>query len=86
MIVVKVELWSAITGVKSELARMHIVNDGTGTGTSGNYDITTLRGRSREDLDKNVPNRTAKVIKHPRLAKHVWELVGKALVAVGYIQ
>lgn len=83
MIVVRVELHSAVTGKVSELARMHICNIG-GTATKGDYSCTTLRGRSKADLDRRTPQRNGFVRKYPRLAVHVWHLVARSLVAMGY--
>lgn len=85
MIVVKVELHSAITGKVSELARMHISNVG-GTKDRGDYSVQTLRGRSKEDLDKRIVNRKGGVTNYPRLAIHVWHLIGRALKSVGYVE
>ena len=62
MIVVKVELHSAITGQISELARMHICNIG-GTATKGDYHSAALRGRSKADLDRRIPQRSGFVRK-----------------------
>jgi hypothetical protein len=89
MIIVKVELWSAIDGSKQELARMVIDNIG-GTHTMGNYRTRSLIGRSREALDRalhNIPmkvQRESQVIGHARLKLHVWHLVSKALLNMGY--
>lgn len=83
MIVVRVELHSAVDGSVRELARMHIANTG-GTGTLGDYDVRTLHGRSTADLDRRVTNRQGKVARHARLSLHVWHLVAKALQSVGY--
>jgi hypothetical protein len=87
MIVVKVELWSAINGRKTELARMTIDNIG-GTASRGDYRIRTLRGRSAEALDRallsNTVQREGRVAGHARLALHVWHLVAKGLLAAGY--
>lgn len=83
MIVVRVELHSAITGQVSELARMNIANVG-GTATKGDYHCETLRGRSKADLDKRVQQRVGSVLGYPRLSIHVWHLVARALVAMGY--
>lgn len=84
MIVVRVELHSAITGRIQELARMHICNRGDGSNELRNYDVRTLRGRSREQLDKNVVQRTGGLEKFPSLRKHIWVLVLSALVTCGY--
>jgi hypothetical protein len=85
MIVVKVELWSAVTGQKTELARMEIANKGDHpVHSKGNYTVRTLRGRSTVDLDKGTPHRSAEVSNWPRLALHVWNLVAVALSEMGY--
>ncbi|WP_033965647.1 MULTISPECIES: hypothetical protein [unclassified Sphingomonas] len=87
MIVIRVELWSAITGEKSEIARMTIDNIG-GTVQRGDYRARTMRGRSLEALHKamlsNTIQREGKVFGHERLRLHVWNLVAKALTAMGY--
>jgi hypothetical protein len=87
MIIVRVELWSAVTGQRTELARMTIDNIG-GTNERCDYRIRSLRGRSEEALDRalinNTVQREAKVLGHPRLREHVWNLVAKGLVACGY--
>lgn len=84
MIVVRVELHSAITGRATEFARMIIANDGSGTGPIGHYLATTLRGRSREALDRRVVQRSAGIRDWPRQRLHVWNLVATALTAMGY--
>ncbi len=83
MIVVRVELHSAITHNITELARMTISNVG-GTNEHGDYEVKTLRGRSREALDKYITNRQGDVKNYPRLAIHVWHLVAEALKSVNY--
>lgn len=83
MIVVRFELHSAIDGEVSELARMNICNIG-GTKHHGDYQVETLRGRSTEQLNRQIIQRQATVTGHPRLSKHVWHLVAKALIAMGY--
>lgn len=91
MIVVRVELWSAITGEKSELARAVISNEG-GTAQRGNYLARAMRGRDEAALQKNMidvmrgakPIHEARVENHARLSEHVWNLVAKSLTAMGY--
>ena len=83
MIVVRVELHSAITGHCTELARMLISNVG-GTATKGDYKIETLRGRDKKALDLRNVMHTGEVKNHSRLALHVWHLVAKALKSVKY--
>lgn len=84
MIIVKVELHSAVTGDVTELARMRIHNDGTGTGRHGNYFGVSFRGRSKESLDKHTTMKTAEIKNWPRLDFHVWNLVSKMLKEMGY--
>lgn len=84
MIIVRVELHSAITGKTTELARMRITNDGTGSANFGNYDGATLRGRSANELDRGTVQRTARVAGYPRQRLHVWNLVSGMLNAMGY--
>ena len=83
MIVVRVELWSARDGQRTELARMHICNVGS-TFDLRDYDVTTLRGRSTADLDRGTAQRRGAVKGHPSPRLHVWHLVGRALAALGY--
>lgn len=95
MIIVRVELWSAVNGEKTELARMIIDNIG-GTAQRGDYRCRTLRGRSAEALNAAMTRlnkgqggaitREGKVVGHARLAEHVWNLVAKALSGMGYGQ
>jgi len=83
MIIVRVELHSAITRKVTEIARMKICNTG-GSVERGDYYVATLRGRSREQLDRAVVTREGDVNDYPRQAIHVWHLVARALVAMGY--
>lgn len=88
MIVVKVELHSAITGKVTEIARAVIHNVG-GTNTHGDYKCFTLRGRDAEALEKNMRNcghhvRDGAVSAYPRLALHVWNLVARSLASMRY--
>ena len=87
MIIVTVYLDSAIHPSRSkELARMHISNIDTGSEPSGLhcYDVQTLRGRSKEDLDKRIVNRHGKIDQVESDAHHVWHLVAEALKSVQY--
>lgn len=85
MLVVRVELWSAVTGEKTEIARSYIANIG-GSHDLGDYEIVTFRGRDAKALDRKTVQRRAFVRQHPRLRDHVWTLVAKALVACGYLK
>lgn len=84
MIVVRVELWSAITGAKTELARMEICNDETGTFQRRNYIARTLTGRSTAQLDRRKTERQAEFKNYPSERVHIWNLVAAVLETLGY--
>lgn len=84
MIIVSVQLLSAVDGRHEEIARMEICNMGTGTYRSGNYSAETLRGRSTQDFARRTRQRIAYVNGHPRIREHVWNLVAKALRNLRY--
>jgi hypothetical protein len=83
MIIVRVELHSAITRTVTEIARMRITNIG-GTRSVGHYSAETLRGRSSKQLAQGVRQRAGAVRDYPRLKIHVWHLVARALIAMKY--
>lgn len=88
MLVIKVELWSH--GFKEHaqtLARMDIINDGTGSNDIGNYVVQLWRKGSKSiddgiiysnEEDKRIVNRST-VKGHKRQTYGVWHLVMKAL-------
>lgn len=90
MLVVKVELHSAITGNVTELARAVIYNDGTEPSAKrGNYRCYSVRGRDAATLERRMREcghhaRDGEVKAYPRLRLHVWHLVARALTAMGY--
>ena len=87
MIVVTVELWSAITGSKTQLARMHICNDGEASSQNhriGDYIGTVFRGRDAVALAKGSVQKTGAVKGYRRLDLHVWNLVARMLAGMGY--
>jgi hypothetical protein len=84
MIIVRVELHSAITGNVTELARMEICNDGRGSENTGHYQGGTLVGRAAAALDRGIVNRKGEVRDYPRQRLHVWHLVARMLDAMGY--
>ena len=84
MIVVRVELWSARTGEKTELARMEICNDATGTLERRNYLARTLRGRSTAQLNARQQQRNCEIKGWAAPKLHVWNLVAVALGSMGY--
>lgn len=75
MLVVKIELHSANTGQTSEIGRMRIYNDGTGTKERGNYVVEVFRKSTKNVLRKST------VKDYPRLDYNVWRLVSRALRA-----
>jgi hypothetical protein len=83
MLVIRIELWSAITGKKTEIGRMHLWNDGTEASEQlGNYEGAVLR---KPDFDhKKEPTRTGVVKRYRRLARPVWDLVAEMLINMGY--
>jgi hypothetical protein len=84
MIEVSVTLISARDGSKTELARMHICNDETGTLSLRNYISRVLRGRSTKQLDADHVHKTGTVKNWPAESRHVWHLVAVALGKMGY--
>lgn len=84
MIVVRVELWSAISGARTELARMHIANDGSGTMRRASYLGQTFVGRRTADLDRERVSKQGRVPDWPRNDFHIWNLVARMLEAMGY--
>lgn len=83
MIVVRVELHSAIDGSVTELARAIIANVG-GTEKRRNYAATVFRGRSTADLDKRVELRSCSISNWPSPTVHVWNLVATVLNKMTY--
>ena len=73
MIVVKVELHSALTGQITLLGKALIANTGTGTATRGNYWMD-LMGRNNVAMKDRV-----RIENWPRKAKHPWALVARML-------
>lgn len=76
MIVVKIELHSASTGQVSELGRVEIINDGTGTVGRGNYRVRRI-GKHRRRLGEE-----ARVENHARKSRTIFNLLRKALEAL----
>jgi hypothetical protein len=88
VIVVKIELHSAITGGVTEIGRMLIGNVG-GTVDQGEYDVKVLRRRDTpvscdpafDDWDDASVTREGTVKRYPRLSHNVWRLVVRALLS-----
>lgn len=82
MIIIRVEVWSAITGKVTEIARMKIANTGTSKSVKlGDYEGYVLRKPA-------FTHRTRKgsVKGHRRQDLPVWSLVGKMLKSMGYVK
>lgn len=88
MIVVKIELHSAVTGRITEIGRMLIGNVG-GTADRGDYDVKVLR-RSNMPVDGEADfdqwydasvTREGTVKRYPRLSYNVWRPVIRALLS-----
>lgn len=87
MIVVRIELWSARTGERSELGTIYIANDGDRTNVNpnrGDYIVKQARKGQKYEQAWTRPAREAKVLDHARLTLPVWSLVLKALQALGH--
>lgn len=89
MIVVRVELHSAVTHAITEIARMDICNESHLCGQPdpenlGSYGVYVMRGRDRDTLAKRRVQREGKFGQYPRKRLHVWNLVLCALVSAGY--
>lgn len=87
MIVVRVELWSAITGQKTDLGSVVIDNLGSGSRTRGDYRVRQVKkGGDLMDMVRGAANpvRQSHVMGHPRLSNPVLNLVFKALKALGH--
>jgi hypothetical protein len=82
VLVIKIELHSAITGAVTEIGRMNLANDGHGTAELGHYKAQVLRRGNSEpgwEENKNKITRTGAVDNYPRQAYNVWRLVLRAL-------
>ena len=85
MIVVKIELHSAITGKVEEIGRTIIHNVGTTKdGKRGWYKVAV--GRKKADTFNSAevlmnPIRTGEVDDYPRLSYNVWRLVIRSLLS-----
>lgn len=74
MLVVKIELHSAITGKITEIGSMKLWNTGAGTRRRGDYRAELLSGRCKAKL-----NPRGEVRDYPRLSYTAWELLRQML-------
>lgn len=86
MIIVRVELLSAITGKTTELARMHIINDESGNDNSRNYKGISFRGRDKSMLNLGTVQKEASLKNWKSKQFHIWNLVRAMLTNLGYTQ
>lgn len=84
MIRVTVELLSANTGERTELARMDICNDGTSNHRLRNYFALLYRGRGQAQLDRRTTLRQTAIKEWPSEEVHIWNLVATMLKQMGY--
>lgn len=86
MLVVRVELHSAITGQVTELSKVVICNDGTSHDVRyGNYYGYVIRKGGKLNNKKAIlKGRRGEVKGHARLREPVWSLVAKVLKSLGY--
>lgn len=94
MLVVKVELHphgDSTPENVTELARMIIANDGTGTPKLGNYWGRAAKGTIKGDhmiapaiMHESRKLRDGTVRDYPRQSKHVWNLVARMLKSMGF--
>ncbi len=84
MIIVRVELLSAVTGKTTELARMHISNTGEGTDRRCDYVGETFIGRDKAALQRGTVSKRGRVAGWRRHDFHIWNLVHRMLREMGY--
>ena len=74
MLIVSIRLVSARTHEETELGRIHIANQGTGTQKRGNYTAQIMRRGTADKVQTTV-----EIYDYPRLSYSVWELVRRVL-------
>lgn len=88
MIVVPIQLWSAITGAQTTLGTMVIDNVATRKGGSeADYRVRMYKKTAKqivEQVHTEKPIREGQVIGHKRVKEPVQNLVAKALKEMGY--
>jgi hypothetical protein len=90
MLVVKIELWPHGFGDEyvRTIATMVIANKG-GSSELGDYQVATAADGSQPKDPHALfarSDRRGEVLGHPRLKAHVWNLVAKALRALGHAE
>lgn len=85
MLIITIDLYSAVTGKRKNLGTLMIANDGTGTNSRGNYYAHAFRaGTELKELRNKKPIRKSKILNYPRLTAPVWSLIAEALKGMGY--
>lgn len=87
MLVVDMELWSAVTGEQMSLGLIIIDNISTyNNGRTADYRVRAwAKGTTIKHIKNGKkPMRESKVLSHPRQSKPVWNLLMKALDQMGY--
>lgn len=69
MLKITIELISAIDGHQELVGIGYIINDGSGTPMSGNYDISIMRGKELRALDRSH------ITNFPREIMDAWDLL-----------
>lgn len=82
MLVVKIELHSAVTGKITTIGETVIANVG-GTADRGDYVAWVLKRGGKKSLRERMhtPIRKSEVKNYPRLSYNVWRLIIRALLA-----
>ena len=75
MVIIKAELHSP-TGEITDLGRLIITNDGSGTVSVGNYEVALRKAVT------DVQYREARVLNFPRKTQGVWRLLHRSLDAL----
>lgn len=83
MIVVRIELHSAIDNSIKEIGTAVIYNDGNGSGARGNYGVCIGNKRDAGDFRAvySRPQRRGRVTNYPRLSYNVWRLIARAILS-----
>jgi hypothetical protein len=87
MLVVKIELWRhGDPEQATEVGRMYIANEGSGTADLGNYEaVVCRRGTSKvpRPIAPNGPKatRSGRVDAYPRRSYNIWRLITRALLS-----
>lgn len=80
MLVVKVELWRhGNENDVTEIGRLYVINDGTGTKERGNYELYLCRRGTTERPPDGVYTGKGRIKDYPRKSYPAWELIRRGL-------